>query len=651
MCGIAGLIRLNQDLSGEELKALVTAMTDEIRHRGPDDEGCWVDQEQSLALGHRRLSIIDLSEHGHQPMMSACQRFVLVFNGEIYNHNLLRKKLEEAGIAPVWNGHSDTEVMLCCFAHWGVEETLKQMNGMFALALWDRKTKTLYLARDRMGEKPLYYANMQGEFGFASELKALKRMPSFKKTINRQVLALYCRLGYVPGSHCIYENVAKVLPGQYLEIRLEGGQPQITTNTYWSFNAVVEAGLNNPIQCEASAKKQLDILLREATALRMESDVPLGVFLSGGVDSSLIAALAQAESDKCISTYSIGFEEQAYDEAGFAREVASHIGSRHTEMYVGAQDALDVIPTLPAMYDEPFADPSQIPTHLVAKMARQHITVALSGDAGDELFGGYKRYFWARKMWRGIDAIPKPFRHLISSGLDTISPDQWDHLLKLTSPVLGRKLSTAVSGDRIHKMAPLFRSDTPESMYHELISIWPSTGELCKGQIEASSDYSRNEGGVEVDNFFHKMMYLDSLCYLPDDILTKVDRATMSVSLEGRIPFLDHRVVEFAWTLPLEMKVKGNEGKYILKELLDQYVPRKLIERPKAGFGVPLDVWLRGPLKDWAADLLSPENIESDGFFDNQVIQQTWQEFQSGARNWQQRLWHILMFMAWYREQ
>jgi len=637
-------------------------MTDSIAHRGPDDSGAWVDAKSGVALGHRRLSILDLSPQGHQPMTSASGRYVIVFNGEIYNHRALREELElspSTESSPVgdvgvicWRGHSDTEVMLAAFERWGTDAALTRFNGMFAFALWDRRERMLHLARDRFGEKPLYYGWMGDTFLFGSELKALKAHPAWRGEIDRGAVALYMRHTYIPAPYSIYREIRKLLPAHVLSISLVNGKrktPQ--SRAYWSAKAVAEAGVRHLFAGnEAEAVESLDGLLRDAVALRMEADVPLGAFLSGGVDSSTVVALMQAQSIRPVKTFTIGFHEENYNEAKHAKTVAKHLGTEHTELYVTAAEAMAVIPQLPEIYDEPFSDSSQIPTFLVSKMTRQHVTVALSGDGGDELFGGYNRYFWGRDIWRKVGWMPKSARVAMARGLMALPPQAWDKIFAAMGSVLPHRLRASVPGDKLHKLAGILACTSPEAMYRGLVSFWDPES-VVLGASEPPTALTDPGQWADVPDFTQRMMFLDLVSYLPDDILAKVDRASMAVSLEARVPLLDHRVAEFAWTLPLAMKIRDGQGKWPLRQVLYKYVPREPIERPKMGFGVPIDAWLRGPLRVWAENLLDESRSKKEGFFNPCAVREKWNEHLAGSRNWAYQLWNVLMFQAWLESQ
>jgi asparagine synthase (glutamine-hydrolysing) len=627
-------------------------MADSLQHRGPDDAGAWVNPEAGIALGHRRLSIVDLSPMGHQPMVSASRRYVIILNGEIYNHVVLRAALGRQ----LWRGHSDTETLLACFEAWGIEPTLRKCVGMFAFALWDSVVRALYLVRDRMGEKPLYYGWQKGVFLFGSELKALKQHPLFRGEIDRDALTLLLRHNYIPAPYSIYKDIRKLPPGTLL--KLEVGDGQFAQGSmpdpvpYWSLSAVVVAGQREPFPGnDADAVSALEARLMESVGLQMVADVPLGAFLSGGVDSSTVVALMQAQSSRPVRTFTIGFNEDGYNEAEHAKAVARHLGTDHTELHVTPKEAMDVIPRLPALYDEPFSDSSQIPTFLISQLARQHVTVSLSGDAGDELFGGYNRYYWAAKLWRWLRVLPKPARSGLAGVLTAMSPSTWNAAFASSSRLIPAAWSHANPGDKLHKLAEILAARSPEEIYLGLVSHWKQPGAVVVGGAEPPTALIEFARQTSLPDFENRMMYLDALSYLPDDILVKVDRAAMGVSLETRVPLLDHRVVEFAWRLPLSMKIRNGQGKWILRRVLYKYVPKELIERPKMGFGVPIDSWLRGPLRDWAESLLDESRLKREGFFHPGAIRQKWAEHLSGRRNWQHYLWDVLMFQAWHERQ
>lgn len=656
MCGIAGYFSPSHGMRGVELKAVAERMASAVAHRGPDDGGLWLDEHAGLALSHRRLSIIDLSPAGHQPMTSASGQYVIAFNGEIYNHLELRRALDLRTASPFpadtvgdgtsWRGHSDTESLLAAIATWGVGETLKQCVGMFVFALWDRSARSLTLARDRLGEKPLYYGWQGENFLFGSELKALRAHPAFRGEINRDALALFMRHNAIPAPYSIYQGIYKLPPGTWLTIR--PGERAVRPRTYWSAREAAETGQRSPfVGSDAEACAALDTVLRQAVAGQMLSDVPLGAFLSGGVDSSAIVALMQAQSARPVRTFTIGFHEVGYNEAQHAHAVASHLGSEHTELYVSAEQAMAVIPRLPALYDEPFADSSQIPTFLVSELARRHVTVSLSGDGGDELFGGYNRYFWATHIWQRIGWAPFALRAALAGALTVLPPSVWNHAFKGLAWFLPSGWRYANPGDKLHKLAEILAVRSPEEIYLGLVSHWKRPAEVVLGAREPATVVTDQSQWIDLPDFESRMMYLDQMTYLPDDILAKVDRAAMGVSLETRVPLLDHRVVELAWSLPLSMKIRHGQGKWLLRQVLYQYVPQALIERPKMGFGVPIDVWLRGSLKAWAEDLLDEGRLRQEGYFNPGPIREKWAEHQAGRRNWSYYLWDVLMFQAW----
>ncbi len=651
MCGIAGFFCNGSGLPGPEWQAVLRGMGQAIAHRGPDDAGLWTDIDAGVGLVHRRLSILDLSVAGHQPMVSPSGRYVVVFNGEIYNHLDLRGLLRKARNAELdWRGHSDTETLLAGFDTWGIAGSIERAIGMFAFAVWDKANRTLTLGRDRIGEKPLYYGWQGDSFLFGSELKALKAHPAFRAEIDRNALALLMRHNAIPAPYSIYQGIHKLLPGSLLTVSLQNRNPQ--PQPYWDARQVVANGLAQPFTGSPDdAVEALDKLLRDVVARQMIADVPLGAFLSGGVDSSAIVALMQAQSSRPVKTFTIGFHEQGYNEAEHAKAVARHLGTDHTELYVTPRQALDVIPRLPSLYDEPFSDASQIPTFLVSQMTRQHVTVSLSGDAGDELFGGYGRYVFSRQLWNKLARMPVAVRTILAKAITGVSPQGWNHLLGPVQPLFPISLAKSNIGDKLHKGAGVMTAKSPVDLYRLLVSHWPQPAELVIGTTERPTVLTETGLQPQTDHFFHQMMALDLLTYLPDDILTKVDRAAMGVSLETRVPLLDHRVVEFAWRLPLDYKLRDGEGKWPLRQVLHKYVPKELIERPKMGFGVPIDSWLRGPLRDWAEDLLSESRLRQEGYFNPAPIRQKWAEHLSGTRNWQYHLWDVLMFQAWFEQQ
>jgi len=643
MCGITGFF--DPLCAVKKPEVIAGRMAECIAHRGPDDSGVWLDESAGIALAQRRLSILDLSPAGHQPMISPSKRYTLVYNGEIYNHKLLRILLAQEELQPVnWNGNSDTETLLGCIDAWGVEETLKKTVGMFAFALWDCKERSLCLARDRMGEKPLYYGWQNGVFLFGSELKALKVHPSFVGEIDRDSLTLFLRHSYIPTPYTIYKGISKLPSGSYLKLPAWKRQHSVGEMPepiqYWSFRHVAEDSLLNSYQGdEIRAVKDLDSLLLDSVGQQMVADVQLGAFLSGGIDSSTIVALMQAQSDSPVKSFTIGFNEKDYNEAEYAKAVARHLGTEHTELYVSPVEAMEVIPRLPLLYDEPFSDASQIPTFLVSQMTRQHVTVSLSGDGGDELFGGYNRYLSAVALQKKCEWLPYPLRKNLTRLLRVAPVSLWE--------TLGKLGHISQAPDKIAKVLDIFSSSDQEAVYRCLISHWKRPVDVVLGATEPPTVLTDRGQIPSLADFEHRMMYLDTMTYLPDDVLVKIDRAAMAVSLETRVPFLDHRVVEFAWRLPLAMKIRNGQGKWILRQVLKKYVPDELIDRPKVGFGVPLDSWLRGPLRDWAENLLAESRLRQEGFFETQAIRRKWDEHLSGKCNWQYHLWDVLMFQAW----
>lgn len=628
MCGIAGLWDPQRSQAEPELRTWVERMVDALRHRGPDDSGVWVSPTVGLGLGHSRLSVIDLSVAGHQPMESACGRFVLVYNGEIYNYLDLRRNLEAQGHR--FLGHSDTKVLLGAIAQWGVEQALERLVGMFAFALWDVPRQRLLLVRDRLGKKPLYYGWWAGRFVFASELKALARLPGFSPDIDRGALALFLQHNYVPGPWSIYREIYKLPPGTLLE--LKGAAERPAPRAYWSLEQAVLRGMEDPFRGTVDeAAEELHSLLADAVQRRMIADVPLGAFLSGGIDSSLVVGLMQAHSSRPVRTFTIGFEEREYDEAPYAAAVARYLGTDHTEQYVRPREAWEVIPRLPEIYDEPFGDSSAVPTFLVSELARRQVTVVLSGDGGDELFGGYQRYLHIGRLWRALERVPLAVRK-----------------------AAGRALAWGAGGlpgalrSRVAGRAQRLGIATPGEMYVGHNIHWPDAHRLVLGAERREALAAQPQRWPNRRHYLEQWMYADTVSYLPDDILVKLDRASMAVALEARTPLLDHRVVEFAWRLPLEWKIRGATGKWLLRRVLPRHVPRELFERPKAGFGVPIDHWLRGPLRDWAEALLDEHRLRQQAFFDPAPIRQKWEEHLSGRTAWHYHLWDVLMFQAWY---
>lgn len=640
MCGIAGYLDLKGGASLDGLERDARAMAGAMVHRGPDDHGVWVDGERGVALAQARLSIIDLSEAGHQPMVSRDGRFVIVYNGEVYNAEDLRHDL--GGVD--WRGHSDTEVILEACARWGVRATAEKLIGMFAFGLFDRETGALTLVRDRFGIKPLYWGEVGGRLMFGSELKALMALDFWKRDVDADVLASYLRFNYVPAPHSIFKGVRKLGPGRILTF----GEGKTREETYWSLRAVARAGLNDPFDLgDGEAVDELDRLVRDAVRRRMVADVPVGAFLSGGIDSSTVVAAMQAESSAAgsgpVHTFSIGMDVEGYNEAEHAKAIAGHLGTRHTELYVSPDDARAVIPALPAYYDEPFADSSQIPTFLVSKLARQSVTVSLSGDGGDELFCGYNRYLWGEKLWRRTGPLPGFLKSAMAGAIRGLSPDQWDGLGK----VLPSGMRPSLLGIKAHKVADVLSLKDQNELFRRLVTVWEDPASVVPGAREPHDVLWDASLAGDIAPFQERMQVMDGLTYLPDDILCKVDRASMAVSLEARVPLLDHRIAEFAYRLPRHMRVRDGQGKWILRQVLSRYVPRDLFERPKMGFGIPIGAWLKDPLRDWVEDLLDPAKLERDGLLNAAPIRAAWDAHLSGRVNNEVKLWTVLMYQAW----
>jgi len=698
MCGFSGFLTTDAIILNRA-EAEASRMALAIQHRGPDDAGAWAEASAGIALGFRRLSILDLSSAGHQPMHSVSGRFVMTFNGEIYNHTDLRDLLSAAQLgkpAKPWRGHSDSETLLACLEAWGLEKTLQKTVGMFAIALWDTQTRTLHLARDRFGEKPLYYgwattaSTAAPAFVFGSELKALRAYPGFANPVSREALASFMRFTYVPAPYSIYQNIFKLEPGCMLSIDtsvalsqtgklLEVGQvPSVPTapsaplrppavqgglrmHRWWSLASVVEAGAQNQICSDDEALETLEQCLKDSVNVQSLADVPLGAFLSGGVDSSCIVALMQAQATNPVKTFTVGFEEAGFDESPHARAVAEHLGTEHNELFVSAKQAQEVIADLPAMYDEPFADSSQIPTHLVCKAARQQVTVALSGDAGDELFGGYNRYFWAPRIWSRLAWLPYPARQALGAAIRAVPPAGWDAFSRPVNAFLPDSKNITRAGNNAHKLAARLSGVRDiDDLYKNLVSEWQDPAQLVIGAVgvscgetvgnilrEPASMLSDPWPAAGTEQHQLRMMYRDSMTYLPDDILCKLDRAAMNTSLETRVPFLDHRVAELAWRLPLNMKIRNGQGKWALRQVIYKYVPKNLIDRPKAGFAIPIGQWLRDPLKDWAEALLNERRLEVEGYFYPKPIRDKWAQHLSGRYDHTASLWAVLMFQSW----
>ena len=640
MCGLAGILTQTSSSNCEDS---LRKMGQSLVHRGPDDEGIWMDPTAGIGLAHQRLSVIDLSSEGRQPMLSASGRYVIAYNGEVYNFLELRKKLDHAG-GSQWRGHSDTEVILAAIEKWGLPQALTEFVGMFAFALWDKEKRVLTLARDRIGIKPLYYGWMGNTFLFGSELKALKAHPEFEGRVDREALSLLMRFNYIPAPRSIYQNIFKLQPGTFLSVK--DGKEESTC--YWSFGEIAREGAWEGFEgTREEAVDQLDALLGSAVKLRMASDVPLGAFLSGGIDSSVIVALMQKQSQQAVKTFSIGFEEKNFDEAPHAQKVARHLGTDHTELYVSSQEALSIIPRLPNLYDEPFADSSQVPTFLLSQLTRKKVTVSLSGDGGDELFCGSDRYFSWKNFWRKFSWIPGPGRKLLAGLIKAIPGSALDAGGPALSRMFDRFGRIGTLSERFSRLGNALATGGPEGFYLQGISHWVGPGSLVLGTAEPDTALTRPSSWGDFSVPEMKMMLLDGTHYLPDDILTKVDRASMGVGLEARVPMLDHRVVEFSWKLPMAMKVHDGQSKWILRQVLNKYVPRELVERPKMGFGVPLDSWLRGPLKEWAGDLLNETTLRQDGFLDPVPVLRKWKEHSSGDYNWQYFIWNVLSFQSW----
>jgi len=659
MCGFTGILG---DLTKRELDKSIYKMTDSLNHRGPDDGGTWIGGAGKIALGHRRLSIIDLSLAGHQPMVSLCGRYIIALNGEIYNHLELRIKLFKGkSESHSWRGHSDTETLLAAISQWGVDRTLNHAIGMFAFSLWDCKHKKLTLARDRFGEKPLYYGWSNNAFIFGSELKALKEYQGFNKKISREALSLYMRHMYIPAPFSIFQNIYKLEPGCLLQIdsnelnTVPNGTPFAPFNSktfsirkWYSLRDAAEKGINNRINDKKEAIEAIDKVLSESVRSQMISDVPLGAFLSGGVDSSIIVSLMQKYNMNPVNTFTIGFSEDDFNEAKYAKAVAKHIGTEHHEFYVNSNHLMSVIPNIANIYDEPFADSSQIPTYLVSCEAKKNVSVVLSGDGGDELFGGYNRYLWSRNIWNRVSWMPKPLRKIFSHFITAIPIEAWNKAGGISSYLPYIKKDISLLGDKAYKLASRLSSiNSLDDLYMSLVSEWQSPSKIVLNANEPDTLLRREMRLPILEEHESRMMYWDSISYLPDDILCKVDRASMSVGLETRVPMLDYRVAELSHRLPLNFKIHNGEGKWALRQVLDKYVPRDLIERPKAGFGIPVGSWIRGPLKDWSEDLLSEHRLQSDGYFDTDSIRVRWKEHVSGKRDWTHSLWSVLMFNIW----
>lgn len=639
MCGIAGFIG-NLPSREATIKLLLAEMINSINHRGPDDQGIWLDKNNDIGLAHARLSIVDLSSAGQQPMHSSSQRYVIVFNGEIYNYKKILNELKSFSSFTM-RGQSDTEVLLGAIEHWGLKETLRKVSGMFAFALWDKQKNILSLARDRIGEKPLYYGWVDSSFVFASELRAFKKFPGFKNQIDKSAIALLLRYSSIPAPFSIYKDIKKLNPGQILQFH--SNSKRIVEDNFWSLEEVYSSSRKfKKYANDKEAIADLEFVLSKAVEQQMQADVPLGAFLSGGIDSSSIVSMMQLQSTKKVNTFSIGFDVDGFNEAEHAREVAKHLNTDHFDMYVTEQDALDVVPHLHRIYDEPFADSSQIPTYLVSKIAKQKVTVALSGDAGDELFGGYNRYLFTASMFGKIKKIPKPIKHLLAKAIFTLTEESWN---KYFGKLLEKSYSNL--GYKLHKGADVLDSNSIRELHLKLASLIRNPSNWLRDTNEYKTILNDGINRFSGFNEIEQMMIYDLLTYLPSDILTKVDRAAMAVSLETRVPFLDLDVINFAAKLPFKYKIRNGQSKWILREMLYKHVPKSLIDRPKMGFAVPLADWLRGPLRDWAEILLDEKQLIQDGYFNASVVRGKLDEHMSGKRNWHYQLWNVLIFQSW----
>ena len=642
MCGLVGIL-CTYGLDNDARRHLA-AMASSINYRGPDDDGVWLDSTAGIGLGSRRLAILDLSPQGHMPMVSASGRYVIAYNGEIYNYLELRTELESCGLH--FRGHSDTEVLLEAINQWGLTTTLERSIGMFAFALWDRSTRTLSLVRDRMGEKPLYWAQLDSLILFGSELKALQAHPAWRGEIDRGALALLLRYGYIPAPYSIFREARKIPPGTILSFSSVNPEPHLVR--YWNIQEVASRGMDKPLYKDQEEWVDiLEIELRRTLKREMIADVPVGAFLSGGVDSSTVVALMQQESTQPVRTFSIGFHEQAFNEAQYAKAVATHLGTEHTELYVSSDEAMRIIPRLAYIYDEPFADSSQIPTYLVSALARQQVKVVLSGDGGDELFGGYTRYHWGVSSWQYFSRIPWQIRRIVAHIIQATPKRSFNYAAKFLNPLLPKKFQAPELEPKIRDIAEFLTARTLEELYLRQMSYWQTPDEVIISAEEPVTIVSDTSGWPRFGDSVACMMLVDQQSYLPDDILVKSDRASMGNSLELRVPFLDHKLIELTWRIPMNQKASNGIGKLILKRLLARYVPPELTERPKMGFGIPLNVWLRGPLRTWAEALLASDLLSDDGFFKPESIRYVWDEHLSGTRDHAYALWNVLMFQAW----
>ena len=649
MCGITGFISL--ELNGDLLHETANCMSQKLFHRGPDNDGIWCDPKIGIALAHRRLSIVDLTKNGHQPMNSHCGRYCIVFNGEIYNHLFLRKELPDSII---WIGNSDTETLLNCISYWGIEKTLTKIVGMFAFAIWDRNLKKLTLVRDRIGEKPLYFGTVGKTLLFGSELKAIKAFPNFSPNIDRDSLQLYLKFGYVPAPYSIYKNIYKLMPGNFIEFSLEDIElkkmPSI--KKYWSLELIASQQEINPYQgSESDAINHLDNLLKESISGQLLGDVQIGAFLSGGLDSSTVVSIMQKLSSQPINTFSVGFNEFGFDESKKAKAIASFLGTNHNEVVLTSSEAIKIIPLMPEIYDEPFADVSQIPTFLLSKFASSKVKVCLSGDGGDELFCGYYRQIMGPKIWRILNKIPMPFKKIIASFINYLPPTTWDNFYYICESLIPNQLRISSPGLKLQKLTSLINSETLFEVYLSLVSAWSSSENIILNAKKSNVINNFDFENYKLNNHHHYMMFLDSINYLPNDIMVKVDRAAMHSSLETRMPILDHRIMEFSWRIPINLKIRDNSNKWLLRQVLKKYLPMSLVKGPKEGFSVPISKWLRGPLKEWANDLLDPTLLKNQEYFAVDPIINKWHEHLSGKHDWSFQLWTTLMFQEWINNQ
>ena len=648
MCGLTGCMTWQRPIDQVTLASWIHKSTEQLQHRGPDDFGTWTDSKSGIALGHRRLSVLDPSPQGHQPMISQDENLILTYNGEIYNFAELRKDLAAEGTQ--CKSQSDTEALIAAISKWGLLKTLGKINGMFAFALWDRQKQQLQLVRDRFGQKPLYYGWAKKNFVFGSELSALLEFPGFEKTIDRESVQLLLQHSNIPAPHTIYHDCWKLMPGTVLTVTPQDLEYRNLRKpeTFWSPVVAATESLSSPLELPADqAVKSLEVELNDAISRCMVADVPIGAFLSGGIDSSLVTALMQQNSRTPIKTFSIGFVDQGYNEALDAKKIAQAIGTDHTELYLTSRDAQSIIPDIPKIYDEPFADSSQLPTHLVSKLARQHVTVSLSGDGGDELFGGYNRYMWSQRLGKIVTGYPRWLRSWLARRVHSLSPEQWDRMYSMVTKYSATKRPITQFGDKLYKLGNMINALDCGEMYWRLVSQWEDPSSAVIGGGKTPHPRHKYYEWPQINNLVQQIMLLDTIFYLPNDILVKLDRASMAVGLEARVPLLDHKLFEFAWRLPLNLKVHNGSGKWILREVLSYYIPRPLFERPKMGFGVPLANWLRNDLREWAEELLSINNLRNTGYFDPKIVRTVWREHLSGAHNHQYQLWPILMFQAW----